>query len=111
MTSVFQAQLRDRSAVEPLRIKSGWLVALGVVYVIAGPIAMSSAAFAATVTVFVVGVMMLILGIAEVINALQFKSGQFPALAGPRRFVHRCRSCHIRKPAGLSLELGGRRIF
>src|SRR5262245_13134138 len=39
MTSVFQAQMRD---VEPLRTRSGWIVALGIVYVIAGLIALSS---------------------------------------------------------------------
>jgi uncharacterized membrane protein HdeD (DUF308 family) len=78
MTSVFQAQMPDRAAVEPLRTKSGWIVALGIVCVIAGLIALSSVVFATRVTVFVVGIMMLISGIAEVINAFQFKSwGKF----------------------------------
>jgi uncharacterized membrane protein HdeD (DUF308 family) len=78
MTSVSQAQMPDRPAVQPLRSKSGWIVALGVVYVIAGLIALSSVVFATKVTVFVVGIMMLISGIAEVINAFQFKSwGKF----------------------------------
>lgn len=58
----------------PLRAKSGWIVALGVVYVIAGVIAFGSVVFATKVTVFVVGVMMLIAGIAEVINSFQIKS-------------------------------------
>lgn len=78
MTSVSQAQMPDRPAAGPLRSKSGWIVALGVVYVIAGLIALSSVVFATKVTVFVVGIMMLISGIAEVINAFQFKSwGKF----------------------------------
>lgn len=78
MTSVSQAQMPDRPAVGPLRSKSGWIVALGIVYVIAGVIALSSVVFATRVTVFVVGVMMLISGVAEVINAFQFKSwGKF----------------------------------
>lgn len=78
MTSVSQAQMPDRPAAGPLRSKSGWIVALGVVYVIAGLIALSSVVFATKVTVFVVGIMMLIAGIAEVINAFQFKSwGKF----------------------------------
>lgn len=78
MSSVFQAQMPDRRAVEPLRSKSGWIVALGVVYAIAGLIALSSVVFATKITVFVVGIMMLISGIAEVINAFQFKSwGKF----------------------------------
>ncbi|HTV35992.1 MAG TPA: HdeD family acid-resistance protein [Xanthobacteraceae bacterium] len=78
MTSAYQAHMPDRPAAEPLRSKSGWIVALGVVYVIAGLIALSSVVFATKVTVFVVGIMMLISGIAEMINAFQFKSwGKF----------------------------------
>src|SRR5580658_3747389 len=62
----------------PLRAKSGWIVALGVVYVVAGLIALGSVVFATVVTVFVVGIMMLIAGVAEVINAFQLKSwGKF----------------------------------
>jgi uncharacterized membrane protein HdeD (DUF308 family) len=78
MTSLSHAQMPDRPAAQPLRNKSGWIVALGVVYVIAGLIALSSVVFATKVTVFVVGIMMLISGIAEVINSFQFKSwGKF----------------------------------
>lgn len=78
MTSIFPAQMPYRPAVQPLRSKSGWIVALGVVYAIAGLIALSSVVFATRVTVFVVGIMMLVAGFAEVINAFQFKSwGKF----------------------------------
>jgi uncharacterized membrane protein HdeD (DUF308 family) len=62
----------------PLRAKSGWIVALGVIYVIAGLIALGSVAMATVVSVFIVGIMMLIAGVAEVINAFQVKSwGKF----------------------------------
>jgi uncharacterized membrane protein HdeD (DUF308 family) len=62
----------------PLRAKSGWIVALGIVYVIAGLIALGSVVFATVVTVFIVGIMMLIAGVAEVFNAFQIKSwGKF----------------------------------
>jgi len=62
----------------PLRAKSGWIIALGVVYVLAGLVALGSVFFATVVTVFVVGIMMLIAGIAEVINSFQIKSwGKF----------------------------------
>jgi uncharacterized membrane protein HdeD (DUF308 family) len=62
----------------PLRAKSGWIVALGVVYVIAGVIALGSVVFATVVTVFVVGLMMVIAGIAEIISAFQIKTwGKF----------------------------------
>jgi uncharacterized membrane protein HdeD (DUF308 family) len=66
------------AGLEPLRAKSGWIVALGVIYVIAGLLALGSVVFATVVTVFVVGIMMLIAGVAEVINALQIKTwGKF----------------------------------
>ena len=62
----------------PLRAKWGWIVALGVVYVIAGFIALGSVAMATVASVLVVGVMMIVVGVAEVINAFQIKSwGKF----------------------------------
>jgi uncharacterized membrane protein HdeD (DUF308 family) len=67
-----------RTAMEPLRAKSGWIIALGVVYLIAGAVALSSVAMATVISVFLVGIMMLVSGIAEVINAFQVKSwGKF----------------------------------
>jgi uncharacterized membrane protein HdeD (DUF308 family) len=61
-----------------LRAKSGWIIALGVIYVIAGLIALASIVEATVVGVFIVGIMMLIAGVAEVINAFQVKSwGKF----------------------------------
>src|SRR5580658_5962273 len=63
---------------EPLRAKSGWIVALGAVYVIAGIIALGSVVTATKVSVFVVGIMMVIAGVAEVVNAFQIKTwGRF----------------------------------
>lgn len=63
---------------EPLRAKSGWIIALGVVYLIAGVVALSSVALATAISVFLVGIMMLISGFAEIINAFQVKSwGKF----------------------------------
>src|ERR1700756_2972280 len=71
-------RLGPSAGLEPLRAKSGWIVALGVVYVIAGVIALGSVVTATVVSVFVVGIMMLIAGIAEVINAFQIKTwGRF----------------------------------
>jgi uncharacterized membrane protein HdeD (DUF308 family) len=62
----------------PLRAKWGWIVALGAVYVIAGLIALGSVVSATVATVFVVGIMMIIAGVAEVINAFQIKTwGRF----------------------------------
>ncbi|MBN9583367.1 MAG: HdeD family acid-resistance protein [Afipia sp.] len=62
----------------PLRAKWGWIVALGVVYLIAGLIALGSVAMATVVSVYFVGVMMIVVGVAEVINAFQLKGwGKF----------------------------------
>jgi uncharacterized membrane protein HdeD (DUF308 family) len=66
------------SELAPLRAKSGWIIALGVVYVLTGLIALGSVVAATKVTVFVVGIMMLIAGAAEVLNAFQIKTwGKF----------------------------------
>src|ERR1700680_1825918 len=66
------------SGLQPLRAKSGWIVALGIIYVVAGFVALGSVVLATVVTVFVVGIMMLIAGVAEVINAFQIKTwGKF----------------------------------
>ncbi|MEH2521147.1 uncharacterized membrane protein HdeD (DUF308 family) [Bradyrhizobium sp. AZCC 1610] len=62
----------------PLRAKWGWIVALGVVYLLAGFIALGSVAMATVVSVLVVGVMMIIAGVAEVFGAFQIKNwGKF----------------------------------
>jgi len=72
------SSVAETTGLASLRAKSGWIVALGVVYVIAGLIALGSVVFATVVTVFVVGVMMLLAGVAEVISAFQIKSwGKF----------------------------------
>jgi len=66
------------NAMAPLRAKWGWIVALGVVYLIAGIIALGSIVWATVASVFVVGIMMLVAGAAEVISAFQMKSwGKF----------------------------------
>lgn len=59
---------------DALRTKWGWIVALGIVYVIAGLLALASVAMATVVSVLVVGIMMVLSGVAEVVNAFQFKS-------------------------------------
>ncbi len=62
----------------PLRAKWGWIVALGAVYLIAGLIALGSVVYATVATVYVVGIMMIIAGVAEVFSAFQVQSwGRF----------------------------------
>src|SRR5689334_10153716 len=65
---------RPGSDIAPLRAKWGWVVALGVVYLITGFVALGSVVLATVASVLVVGVMMIIAGVAEVINAFQLKS-------------------------------------
>lgn len=66
------------SGMAPLRAKWGWIVALGAVYVTAGFCALGSIAMATVASVLVVGVAMIVAGVAEVINAFQIKSwGKF----------------------------------
>src|SRR5947209_2971633 len=66
------------SGIAPLRAKWGWIVALGVVYFIVGLIALGSVVTATAASVLIVGIMMVIAGIAEIVNAFQVKSwGKF----------------------------------
>src|ERR1700760_3681766 len=64
----------------PLRAKWGWILALGIVYVIAGFVALGSVVMATVASVLIVRVMMIVAGIAEIINAFQCKGwGRFLA--------------------------------
>jgi uncharacterized membrane protein HdeD (DUF308 family) len=66
------------SELAPLRAKWGWIVALGVIYLIVGLIALGSVVTATAASVLIVGIMMLIAGVAEIVNAFQVKSwGKF----------------------------------
>ena len=66
------------SDLAPLRAKSGWIVALGAVYVLAGIVALGSVMLATVASVLIVGAMMIIAGVAEVFSAFQVKSwGKF----------------------------------
>jgi uncharacterized membrane protein HdeD (DUF308 family) len=65
-------------ALQPLRGKWGWIVALGVIYVIVGLVALGSIVTATVASVFLVGAMMVVAGIAEVFNAFQIRTwGKF----------------------------------
>ena len=78
MTSVSDVPHSLGSSMAPLRAKWGWIVALGIVYIIAGFIALGSVVMATVASVLVVGIMMIVAGVAEVINAFQIKSwGKF----------------------------------
>lgn len=55
----------------PLRRRWGWIAALGVVYFVAGWIALGSVVLATAVSVWLVGLMMIAAGIGEVIGAFR----------------------------------------
>jgi uncharacterized membrane protein HdeD (DUF308 family) len=59
--------------IRALRAKWGWLVGFGVFAVIAGVIALGSVVMATESAVFIVGIMMLMAGIAEIIAAFNAK--------------------------------------
>ena len=78
MSSIAGGLQQSSPGLEPLRSKSGWIVALGVVYVIVGIIALGSVVTATVASVFVVGIMMVVAGVAEVINSFQIQTwGKF----------------------------------
>ncbi len=78
MTNVFSPGTGVAETLAPLRAKWGWIVALGVVYLVAGFIALGSVVAATAASVLVVGAMMFVAGVFEVINAFQVKSwGRF----------------------------------
>ena len=61
-----------------LRAKWGWIVALGIVFMIAGVIALGSVVMATETAVLVVGIMMVMAGVAEIIAAFNVKDwGKF----------------------------------
>ncbi len=61
-----------------LRAKWGWIVALGIVFLIAGVVALGSVVAATASAVMIVGIMMLLGGMMEIIAAFSVKSwGKF----------------------------------
>jgi uncharacterized membrane protein HdeD (DUF308 family) len=70
--------LGPTAGLAPLRAKWGWVVALGVVYLVAGLIALGRVIPATAAAVWVVGIMMIIAGAFEVIHSFQIKTwGRF----------------------------------
>lgn len=64
--------------IKVLRAKWGWIVALGVIFMIAGVIALGSVVSATASAVMIVGIMMIMAGVAEIIAAFNVKDwGKF----------------------------------
>ena len=78
MTANNSAPQSLADGLKALRAKWGWIVALGVVFLIAGVVALGSVVAATETAVLVVGIMMLMGGVAEIIAAFGVKSwGKF----------------------------------
>ena len=60
-------------SVRALRARWGWLVALGIIFMIAGVIALGSVVTATVSAVWIVGIMMVMGGVAEIIAAFSVK--------------------------------------
>lgn len=66
------------AGIEALRGKWGWIVALGVLFVFAGLVALGSVVTATAVSVLFVGAMMIVAGIGEIIHAFAIRTwGRF----------------------------------
>lgn len=64
--------------VRALRAKWGWIVALGIIFMIAGVIALGSVMMATLSAIYVIGVMMIMSGVTEIITAFNVKDwGRF----------------------------------
>jgi uncharacterized membrane protein HdeD (DUF308 family) len=74
MTNASVLGLGPGAGIGPLKGKWGWIVALGVVYLVAGVIALGSVVEATEAAVWVVGLMMIIAGVFEVIHSFQIKT-------------------------------------
>jgi uncharacterized membrane protein HdeD (DUF308 family) len=65
-------------SIRALRAKWGWIVALGSIFMIAGVIALGSVVMATVSAVLIVGIMMIMAGVAEIIAAFNVKDwGKF----------------------------------
>jgi len=60
-------------SVRALRLKWGWIMALGIISMIAGVVALGSVVWATAWAVFVIGVMMIMEGVSEIVAAFNVK--------------------------------------
>jgi uncharacterized membrane protein HdeD (DUF308 family) len=78
MTADNSAPQSLADGLKALRAKWGWIVALGIVFLIAGVVALGSVVAATASAVMIVGIMMLLGGVMEIIAAFSVKSwGKF----------------------------------
>lgn len=61
-------------ALRSLQAKWGWIVALGVIYVLGGLVALSNEVLSTFVSLAIIGAMMFVAGAVEIVSAFQMKS-------------------------------------
>ena len=61
-------------ALHSLRAKWGWILALGIVYIVAGIIALGNGLLSTVLSVAIIGAVMFISGVFEIISAFQMKT-------------------------------------
>jgi uncharacterized membrane protein HdeD (DUF308 family) len=59
--------------IRALQTKWGWIVALGVIFMIAGVIALGSVVMATVSAIYVIGIMMIMAGVTEIVTAFNMK--------------------------------------
>ena len=69
-------------SIRALRAKWGWIVALGIIFMLAGVIALGSVVMATIWAVTIVGIMMIMAGVAELIAAFSVKDWGKAAFLG-----------------------------
>ena len=78
VTSNSQTPTNLGEGLRALRAKWGWIVALGIIFMIAGVIALGSVVMSTVTSVLIIGIMMVMAGAAEIVTAFRVKDwGRF----------------------------------
>ena len=73
MTNAYQTSILPEALAEA-RARWGWFLLLGIIFVILGAIAVSNLLYATIVTVYYVGLLMIVAGIAQIVQSLRIKT-------------------------------------
>ncbi|TPK82580.1 HdeD family acid-resistance protein [Mesorhizobium sp. B2-4-12] len=73
MTNAYQASTLPGAFAEA-RARWGWFLVLGIIFVVLGAIAVSNLLFATIVTVYYVGMLMIVAGVAQIVQSMRVKS-------------------------------------
>jgi len=73
MTNAYQTSILPEALAEE-RAKRGWFLVLGIIFVVLGAVAVSNLLYATIVTVFYVGLLMIVAGVAQIVQSLRIKT-------------------------------------